>query len=145
LGKLTGRGDYLGAAEKTLQSCIDLMGQSPLAAGQLLLALEMFLGPTPEVVLIGGEDARADAEVFSALHRRYVPNRVTAYRGAAAPSEHRSSALEPIFAGKTPEPPGPTLYLCENSTCQAPVSGKDAVLSSLPRGAYSTERHRQSL
>src|SRR5262249_41310146 len=43
LGKLTGRADYLEAAEGTLRLAAGLMRQSPLACGQMLIALDMYL------------------------------------------------------------------------------------------------------
>ncbi len=56
LGKLTGRADYLDAAAGTLQAAAGLMAQFPSAAGQMLMALDMQLGPTHEIVVVGRED-----------------------------------------------------------------------------------------
>ncbi len=53
LGKLTGRMEYLQAAEKTFRMASMLLERAPTAAGQMLLALDMYLGPTPEIVLLG--------------------------------------------------------------------------------------------
>ena len=73
LGKLCGRSDYLAAAEQTLQTFVDWMEKSPTATGQMLLGLDMQLGPTPELVILGDDDdTRA---VLTALHRRFWPNK----------------------------------------------------------------------
>ncbi len=131
LGKLCARDDYLSAAEAALRAAAGLMERSPLAVGQMLLALDAYLGPTPELVVLGGGDRAATAEVLAGLHRPYLPNKVVAFRDGADGDSPRSVALAPIFRDKEPLGPGPTLFLCEDSTCRAPVSGKEAVLDAL--------------
>ena len=42
----------------------DLMEEHPMAAGQMLLALDFYLGPTPELVIVAGSDAQATARVL---------------------------------------------------------------------------------
>src|SRR5208283_153279 len=48
LAKLTGDADLLGKAQRTLQLFGGLMGRSPMAAGQMLCALDFHLGPVKE-------------------------------------------------------------------------------------------------
>ena len=87
LGKLTGRDDYLAAAERTLDAAAPVMRQAPRASGQMLIALDLQLGPTPEIVIVG-DPANADTSAaLAALRRRYMPNRVVACRlpGASPP------------------------------------------------------------
>ena len=45
LGTLLGRGDYLDAATQTLAAAVPLLQRAPMAAGQMLLALDRHLGP----------------------------------------------------------------------------------------------------
>jgi uncharacterized protein YyaL (SSP411 family) len=127
LGKLCGRSDYLEAARTTLASFTSLMERHPTAAGQMLIALDFLLGPTPELVLVGGDEQAA--EVLSSLHRRYLPNRVLAGRPAA----QQSAVLDELFAGKASSRAGPTLYVCENFACQEPIVGKEAALAALEK------------
>jgi uncharacterized protein len=127
LGKLCGSSNYLSAAEKTLQTFVDWMEKSPTATGQMLLALDMQLGPTPELVILGDDaDTRA---VITALHQRFWPNKVVAKR----PGKGESQALAGIFAGKSGAGSGPTLYVCENFACQEPVRGKEAILAAFDK------------
>lgn len=127
LGKLCGRSDYLEAARTTLASFTSLMERHPTAAGQMLIALDFLLGPTPELVLVGGDEQTAG--VLSALYRRYLPNRVLARRPAA----QQTAALDELFAGKTSSADEPALYVCENFACQEPAIGKEAVLAALEK------------
>jgi uncharacterized protein YyaL (SSP411 family) len=63
------------------------------------------------------------------LRRRFIPNKLLALRPAdgkpAAPSPH----LKDLFAGKTSQDAEPTLYICQNFACHAPVQGKQAILA----------------
>src|SRR4029077_4902394 len=73
LGKLTGRRDYTDAAVGTLQAAAGLMERFPSAAGQMLAALDFHLGPTPEIVILGGEDSPTPP-VLAGLRHRFRPN-----------------------------------------------------------------------
>lgn len=126
LGKLTGRADYLEAAVATLQVSAQLMEDAPAAAGQMLLALDRHLGPTPEIVILGDVTQGDTRTVVQELFRRFIPNKVVAARAANAES---IPALQPLFEGKAPSGGEPTIFLCENFACQAPISGKEAILA----------------
>ena len=128
LGRLCGRDDYLAAAEAALRAALPVIERWPMATGQLLLALDAYLGPAPEIVILGSTDGEADRDVLAALYRRYLPNRVVAFRDGGSSAPDRGGALSAIFRGKAAIPPGPTVFLCERFACQAPVSGKDAAL-----------------
>jgi hypothetical protein len=126
LGKLTGRTDYLESAVATLRAATNLMERFPTAASQMLLALDMYLGPTPEIAILGNP-ADADTQAILAdLRHRFVPNKVVAMRSPDA--KEKASALDPLFAGKTASIL-PTVFICENFTCGAPLIGKEAVMN----------------
>ena len=57
------------------------MSQSPSAMGQMILALDMLQGPTPEIVLLGDAAGAAIRVVLDDLRSRYLPNKVVACRG----------------------------------------------------------------
>jgi uncharacterized protein YyaL (SSP411 family) len=121
LGKLCGRTDYLTAAERTLKAFVALLEKHPGAAGQLLIALDFHLGPTPELIIVG--PPAQTANVVREIRRRYLPNRIIAGR----PGDGHSTALDGAFEGKTPVDGQPTLYVCENFACREPVIGEEAI------------------
>jgi len=123
LGRLCGRADYLTAAERTLQSFVGQMEEQPTGTGQMLLALDAWLGPMPELVLLAPASDADTAELLRDLRTRFWPNNVLACR----PGEGNSAALDAIFVGKTAQESATTLYVCENFSCQAPVAGKAAI------------------
>jgi len=131
LGRLCRRSDYTAAAEAALRASIPLIQRMPLGAGQLLLVADLYLGPAPEIVLVGSDDEKANAEILGALQRLHLPGKVVAFRDAARPAGHRSQALSGLFAEKAPAGREPSLYVCEDSTCRAPISGAKAVLEAI--------------
>jgi len=134
LGKLAGRTDYLEAAGRTLAVAAPIMERSPTGAGQMLIALDLWQGPIKEVVLIGGKDEKENRQLSNLLRDGYRPNRVSAYRPATDESNQavgRSAWLEPLFAGRTAIKDQPTLYICENFTCGAPIVGVQPIVAAL--------------
>ncbi len=129
LGKLTGRGDFSIAAERTLTAASGVMEQASRAAGQMLLALDFYLGPTPEIVILGDATVGDTKLALTSLRHGFAPNKVLACR-KAQDDVYRSSAFEPLFAGKQLSGPEPGVWVCENFTCKAPVFGKEALLES---------------
>ena len=105
---------------------LTVMQRAPTAAGQMLIAVDMWVGPMPEIVVIAGAAGESNA-VLADLHSHFLPNRVIACR--TGKDDYHSPHLEPLFAGKTGQPPGPTVYVCEHFACQVPVHGGEAIKS----------------
>jgi uncharacterized protein YyaL (SSP411 family) len=85
------------------------LSRIPSAFGWALCALDLYLSPPRELAIVGAPDdplARAALEPFD-------PNAVVAF----GPSE-----TVPLLAGKTRVDGKPTLYVCEQFACRAPVT-----------------------
>jgi uncharacterized protein YyaL (SSP411 family) len=115
LHKLTGRPEWLDKAEKTLQLYRGLLTDAPLAAGQMLIALDFYLGPVQEFAVVG-EGAEADA-ALSLIRRPFLPRKVVARQDASAVN----SGIK-LLEGKTAQG-GVTTYICQDFSCQAPLVG----------------------
>src|SRR5690606_4361563 len=96
LGILTGNNEFIEAARGTLELATGLMEKAPTAAGQLLLAADMVIGPVDELVVLAGDDERELDDVLSAISQRFLPNRVVACRNKKSPAP-ASPALDGIF------------------------------------------------
>jgi uncharacterized protein YyaL (SSP411 family) len=128
LGKLLGNTEYLRTAEAVLAAAVPIMQRVPMAAGQMLLALDRYLGPAQELVLVGAGPAMNDA--VRAVERSYLPRSVFGHRTDKAEAGSTSPLLASLFAGK--ESGGePTLYVCENFACQEPAVGLAAIETKL--------------
>jgi uncharacterized protein YyaL (SSP411 family) len=120
LAKLTGRTDLLDRAEKTLRLFGGLLTQSPQAAGQMLLALDFYLGPVDEVAVVEAQ-AEETREALQLLRQGFWPRRVLAFK----PAGNVPATLEqtiPLLAGKSAQG-SVTVYFCRDFACQAPVVG----------------------
>jgi uncharacterized protein YyaL (SSP411 family) len=130
LGKLMGKTNLIDAAERTLQMAGGLMERAPTASGQMLMALDMLLGPTAEVIVFGHGDHTDTAAVLRELQQRFIPNKVIAARPTDQAKLHRqSSAMDPLFAERAAPGNEIVLYICQNFACQAPAVGLQAALT----------------
>ncbi len=134
LSHLTGRDDFLQAAQSTLIAASGVMSSSPQAAGQALRVLLRATQPSKEYALFAGTNATE----FTALRHRLLfhlePCSVTI--AMDDPRNQTSLAkLCPLVEARAAIDGQTTLYICENFTCQQPLVGSDAIASGL-----STER-----
>jgi uncharacterized protein YyaL (SSP411 family) len=114
LAALTGEHSYERQAEGVLRLFARPAAGHPDAFAHLLRALDFHLAPTREVALVG-EDL---APLAGAVRARYRPHLVLAGGGAGASSP-------PLLADRPTVEGRPTAYVCENFTCQAPVTDPD--------------------
>jgi uncharacterized protein len=121
LGRLTGTARYTELAERTLKLSATGMAEHPLAFGQLLTAVDDYLGPGEEFVVFGeGEEKR---QALAAIHARYRPRKVVvpAQAGLNMPLVQHRTAVD----GRV------TVYHCVNQTCEQPWVGVDQVRQGL--------------
>jgi len=125
LARLTGRDDFLKKAEITLNRFHGLMVQAPMAAGQMLIALDFYLGPVEEFAIIGNPEEPDTQQVLQAIHRGFQPSKIVALKSPADTSKH-TEELVPLLLGKTASG-GVATYICRDYTCQEPLMGPEAV------------------
>jgi hypothetical protein len=130
LGKLLGNATYLESASRTLAFAKSTLEKMPAASGQMLIALDLWRGPIQELVLIGGKSYEENTELQQLIHHTFLPNAVVALR---PPSSKQSALLEPLFADRTAINGQPTLYICQNFTCRAPIVGAAQVKNALSK------------
>jgi uncharacterized protein YyaL (SSP411 family) len=129
LAKLTGRADLLEKATATLRLFHDLLANRPFVAGQMLLALDFYLGPVREFVVVGDPGAADTREALRLIRGRFLPDHVLAFRQATG-TDVELEQLVPLLAGKTAAG-AVTTYICENFACQAPLIGTTALQAAL--------------
>jgi uncharacterized protein YyaL (SSP411 family) len=134
LGALTGENLVLERAEKTLRLFRGVMTDMPGAASQMLIALDFYLGPALEIVVVGD---LAHAEVQQALRLirgEFRPHQVIAWRSTDVAAMQEAETIVPVLAGRTPQG-AVTTYLCRNFACAAPVVGVDRLRERLAESA----------
>jgi uncharacterized protein YyaL (SSP411 family) len=134
LGKLLGRREYLDSAEATLVAAAPVMERAPMAGGQMLLALEHYLGPAHELVFLGDMTSDEARWALAEIQGKFLPRSVLAARGkAGGKTPQRSPQLDEIFAGKERSDELPVLYICQDFTCQKPAVGLSEIKLQLDR------------
>ena len=94
-----------------------LLERAPTALGHTLCALDLHFSTPREVAVVG-----ESAELRSAALHGFQPNTVFAF--APEPTD-----AVPLLAGKGLVDGNPAAYVCERFACQAPVTSREALLS----------------
>jgi uncharacterized protein YyaL (SSP411 family) len=126
LAALTGRADFRAKAADTLRLFRGLMEQSPSAVGQMLVALDFYLGPVRELAIVGDPAADDTRAVLRAARGRFAPRQVVALRHLDAPDDG-----VPLLRDRPAGPAGVRLYVCQGFSCQSPSDGAEAALAAL--------------
>ncbi len=120
LALFTGDVEYERAGLSALRLIRDAMAGAPTGFGQALCALDLYLGPSREVAIVGdpsATDTRAlVAEVTGSIYR---PNVVLA---VAAPDDERSFLTVPLLRDRDARDGPAIAYVCERFTCKLPVT-----------------------
>jgi uncharacterized protein len=130
LSEFTGEHRYRERAEHAIAGLAQVMGQHPTAFGHWLNALDFSLGPTKEVALAGLPDGEDTQALVHTIFSRFLPNKVVALREPGAAGERAAQAI-PLLADRPQLQGKATAYVCQNFTCQLPVTEPEALAAQL--------------
>ncbi len=119
LAVLTEMPDYQRRAVTILRLVHDTLTRYPSAFGCLLGALDFYLSTPQEIALVGINDGEPARALTHEVWRPFLPNKVVAQSNA---TDERTAALVPLLHNRPPLDGQPTAYVCENYTCQQPVT-----------------------
>lgn len=123
LAHLTNDARMIQLAEETLKQTSALMHQSPASVGQMLIALDHFIGPSTELVYVAHDaDAKKRAldHAFGTLRPRTIF--VLALDEGAIGNSLAGSRLSGLVEGRgLVGDASLVLYQCSGGTCRAPV------------------------
>ena len=128
LSVITGNEEYATKAIAPLRTLSELMGRAPGGTGRWLAALDFYLSTPKEVAIIGSPSDSSTSDLLRTVNVRYLANRVIV--GAESESAATQSGL-PLLEGRGMMDGKPTAYVCENYTCQLPVTDPEALASQL--------------
>lgn len=114
LSKLAGDEKYERLAVTVLRLVAPQIRRSPNGFGRALSALEFYLNPTKEIVIIGGKGNELEREVW----REYLPDKVV----VLSDEEGKDAEIIPLLQARKMIENRPTAYVCRNFTCQKPAT-----------------------
>lgn len=113
LAKITGDANYEKLAETILRLVLPQARRYPQGFGRVLSALEFYLAPTKEIVVLGEKGNDLEREIWS----DYLPNKVVVLA-----ESNENAKIIPLLENRKPIDGKPTVYVCENFICQKPVT-----------------------
>jgi len=130
LEALTGEQVYVDQALPAFRAARDLLAQAPLGFSYLLSALDFYLSPQMQVVIVGDPEDPATEGMLETVFKRYLPNKVVAAG---------ETGNDPLLRGRTSIGGQTTAYVCEHFACNLPVTDVEALAAQLEeRGAMSS-------
>ncbi|NLF75649.1 MAG: thioredoxin domain-containing protein [Chloroflexi bacterium] len=123
----TGETRYEDAALSVYRVLGTTLSEYPMAFGEMLIGLDLWLRRPVEIALIGDPaDARTGA-MLDVVRSAYRPLAVV----ALSPRDADSKAVPALLRTRTLRDGGPAAYVCENFVCASPVTTAEALAALL--------------
>ena len=126
LAELTGKEEFAGEAQETIQSVGELLNRYPQAFSQMLFAVDVLAVGPREIVIAGQPGSEAVEAMLREVRGTYLPQRVVALAHEGADAE-----LIPLLEGKTAEEDRARAFVCRNYVCDLPVEEVQALRAQL--------------
>jgi uncharacterized protein len=125
LALLTGDVELEWAGVDAVRVVADLMVRAPSVLGQALSALDLYVGPSREVAILGEPGGQDTDRLVREVHERFLPNVVVAVGGP----DHDDQI--PLLADRTMVDGRATAYVCQRFVCQLPITEPEALAAQL--------------
>ena len=113
-------------AEKTIGAFSPPISHFPSAMPQMLVALDFSLSKPRQIVVAGKRDSKETHALLTEVHHHFLPNKILLLADGADGQRYLEEKLEAL-RGMKPMAEKATAYVCENFTCQAPVTDPKAL------------------
>jgi uncharacterized protein YyaL (SSP411 family) len=127
LALLTDNDDYRRRAVSILRLLVEPARRYSSAFGRALCAFDFYLGQRKEIAIVGDADSGA-RDLVDQVWQRYLPNKVVAM---AAEGDTKAQEVVPLLKDRSMVDGAPTAYVCENYTCQRPVTTVEELAAQL--------------
>jgi uncharacterized protein len=113
-------------AQKTINAFAPQINHFASAMPQMLVAFDLSLGKPRQIVIAGDRESPETRSLIAEVHRHFVPNKILLLADGSDGQKYLEEKLEAL-RGMKPVDGKPTAYVCENFTCQAPVTDAAAL------------------
>jgi uncharacterized protein YyaL (SSP411 family) len=121
LSRLTANIEFDEKANELIKAFSSSVSKSPAAYSHFMAGVDFVVGPSHEVVIVGGEGNEDTLEMVKALRGEYQPNKVVLFKssdegkpGVASVAEFTKDYI--AIDGKA------TAYVCSNYSCKSPTT-----------------------
>jgi uncharacterized protein YyaL (SSP411 family) len=129
LAKMTGRQDLEQRAEAIMEAFAGTISDYPRAYSYFLIAMQFALGGSREIVIVGKPEDIQTLNMLDAIRSSFLPDTVVVL--CSEEENDLTSAklheLAPLIKDKSAVAGKTTAYICQNSSCQAPVTDIEAI------------------
>jgi uncharacterized protein YyaL (SSP411 family) len=133
LSLLTGDAELERAGLSAIRLIRDVLGRAPTGFGHALCALDLSLGPSNEVAIVGPPDDPATRALLGeVVATRFLPNTVVA---VGAPGDREQADAVPLLRDRPLVDGSPTAYVCRRFACKLPVTEPADLARSLEEAA----------
>jgi uncharacterized protein len=132
LSLVTGDAELERAGVSAIRLIRDVLGRAPTGFGHALCALDLSLGPSNEVAIVGPPgDPATRALIDEVVAARFLPNTVVA---VGAPGDPEADEV-PLLRDRPLVDGSPTAYVCRRFACKLPVTEPADLARSLEEAA----------
>ncbi len=121
LAQFTDSKELRDRAEKTIASAADQLARLPSAMTQMLCAVDASLAKPRQIVIAGQRDADDTKALLREVRAHFSPNQIVLLADGAAGQQWLSTKLD-FLRTVAPVDGKAAAYVCENFTCQTPVT-----------------------
>ncbi|HKV42744.1 MAG TPA: thioredoxin domain-containing protein, partial [Blastocatellia bacterium] len=119
LALLTGDNRYQRPALAILRMMQQAVSRYPAGFGYLLSALDFYLSEPKEIAIVGKPGSHEVIQFIREIYSRYIPNKVVAL---SEPDDKSIADTVQLLRGRKAIENKPTVYVCRDYTCMAPVT-----------------------
>ncbi|MFQ5679245.1 MAG: thioredoxin domain-containing protein [Gemmatimonadota bacterium] len=130
LARLTGATELESYAARLEEAFATAVGRAPAAETLFLTALDLRLGPTQEVVVVGDRGAEETRRLLEPLRSGFFPRAVVLFKPAGEPHAELEE-VAPFTRQLTAAAGQAAAYVCREFACQAPVGQREELLAAL--------------
>ena len=132
LSYFTNNSEWRDMAVKTIEALGVHIADNPEAMVQLLVAYQWSLG-VPQEIIIAGNRGTADTQGFiDEVQSRFLPHKVVIFTDGSE-IQKRLAHFLPIINNMNPSGGKVTAYICENFSCQLPITDIEILRQTLDR------------
>lgn len=130
LGRIAANPDYEEKAAQIARTFSMNIKRSPSLHTQFMVAMDFWIGPSYEIVIIGNSRAKDTKEMLEALRKHFIPNKVVILKATKSKSPEIIRIAE-FTKYQTSIDSKATAYVCADYKCKMPTTDVSKMLELL--------------